>query len=115
MPAALWAGSDSGFPVTFFPKIILHLLRPILVSILLFFFSLPLSLLSSLNLVAGSGRKNKSFCCNEKRVSFISIHKYILLLLFAFLFLSPGHFALIFNSEKSGRQREIHMIIKISA
>lgn len=90
----------------FLSKIILHLLIPIMVSILLFFFSLPLSLLSPLNLVAGFGRKNKSFCCNEKRVSFISIHKYILLLLFTFLFLSPGHYALIFISVKSGRQRE---------
>lgn len=80
-----------------------------------FFFSLPLSLLSPLNPVAGFGRKNKSFCCNEERMSFISIHKYILLLLFAFLFLSPGHYALIFNSVKSGGQREMHTIIKISA
>lgn len=74
----LWIPCHSFF---FFPKIVLPLPTPIMVCILLFFFSLPLSLLSPLNLVAGFGKKNKSFCCKRVFISvFINIYCYYCLL-----------------------------------
>lgn len=73
-PAAERAGTDSRFPVTSFPKIILHLLRPITVSIL--FFSLPWSLFSPLNLGAGFGRINHFAAVRKGYLLSVSINIY---------------------------------------